>query len=93
MTDERTIARTILDAQAMRTESYNETTDRYARTLEGCLVIAGRRNGLSPNLWYLLTLAMVWWEDGYDAKAWAKDILAEGVLRIGIPDGSDEATL
>lgn len=81
MNDEKEIAQTIIDAQKMREESYEETNHiptcgplgEYKLTIEECLIKVGKRRNLSPNLWYPLSLAMHWWND---LQLWAEDILA-----------------
>ena len=87
MNEERKIAQTILDTQKMREESYvsNIFADgsdygEYKRSIEECLIKAGKKNGLSPNLWALLSLAMLWWDD---IQLWAEDILAGKDIETG----------
>jgi len=73
--DEKKIAQAILDAQKMRDESYDyhSGTEGYALDIEECLQVVCANHGLSENLWYLLDLAMHWWND---IQLWAEDVLA-----------------
>ena len=77
MNEEKKIAQAILDAQKMREESHirkeNFLDSHYTRDIESCLIEACKKNGLSPNLWALLNLAMHRWND---IQLWAEDILA-----------------
>ncbi len=77
MNEEKQIAQTIIDAQKMREDSHVASTadphGHYQLELEDCLIKAGERNGVSPNLWALLNLAMHWWND---IQLWAEDIIA-----------------
>ncbi len=70
---EKQIAQTIIDAQKMREASYNKVSGLYKLDTETCLIAAGKKNKLSPNLWCLLNLAMHWWND---IQLWTEDILA-----------------
>ena len=45
----------------------------YSKDIETCTLKAAKEQGLSINLWYLLSLAVHWMND---ATAWAKDVLA-----------------
>ncbi len=71
---EKQIAQTIMDAQKMREESHSEELEEYKHDIEYCLIICGKKNKLTPNLWALLSLAMHWWND---TQLWAEDILAD----------------
>lgn len=83
MNDEKKIAQAILDAQEMREESYvteggeavslSGVMGEYKLTIEECLIATCKKHGLSENLWYLLSLAMHWWND---IQLWAEDVLA-----------------
>jgi len=80
---EKKIAQAILDAQKMWEESYvvedkglrdieGDSFGEYKLRIEECL-IATKQQGLSENLWCLLSLAMHWWND---IQLWAEDVLA-----------------
>lgn len=73
MNEEKKIAHVILEAQKMREEGYVEASRTYKKTIETCLMESCEKHGLSSNLWYLLSLAMHWWND---IQLWAEDILA-----------------
>lgn len=77
MNIEKQIAQTIIDAQKMREESYKIPEGcmfgEYKLDIETCLKTAGEKNGLSSNMWYLLSLAMHWWND---IQLWAENIIA-----------------
>ena len=80
MNEEKKIAEAILDAQKMREESYvlenghNHEVGAYNLSMEECLIKTCKQQGLSPNLWALLNLAMHWWND---IQLWAEDIMAD----------------
>ena len=77
MNSEREIAQAIIDAQKMREESYKAedgtTEGVYTKDLEHCLMETCKKNNCSSNLWYMLGLAMHWWND---IQGWGEDILA-----------------
>lgn len=79
MNKEKKIAQAIMDAQKMSQESYCEKEERCLIDIEDCLVATCKEQGLSPNLWALLGLAMHWWND---IQLWAEDSLAGKVLTI-----------
>lgn len=86
MNEEKAIAKTLIEAQKMREESYIKGTGRYALEIEHCLIECSKQNKLSPNLWSLLTLAMSWWND---VQLWCEDVLADRIIDI-TPDADDE---
>lgn len=88
MNDEKKIAQAIFDAQKMREDSYVSNWEKdpghrsaglrtnfgeYTKDIDECLITTCKQQGLSPNLWALLNLAMHWWND---MEIWAKDVLA-----------------
>jgi len=78
MNNEKKIAQAILHAQKMREESYYFPTGdvrfgEYKLNIEDCLIATCKQQGLSENLWYLLSLAMYGWND---IQLWAEDVLA-----------------
>ncbi len=73
MNEEKQIAQAIFDAQKMKEDSYNKKTHEYKHDIEFCLKTTCKNNGVSTNLWALLSLAMHWWND---IQLWAEDILA-----------------
>ena len=79
MNTEQEIALTLDEAFEMREASYvkGETVDfgEYSRSMEDCLIEAGKKNGLSNNMWALLNLAAHWGND--DCQSWSEDVLAE----------------
>lgn len=97
MNEEKKIAQAIFDAQKMREKSYvpewkdgeikgvkiNTGFGKYKLTSEECLIAVCKKNGLSSNLWYLLSLATQathWWND---VQLWAEDILAGKDIETG----------
>lgn len=76
MNDERKIARAIIDAQAMHESSYKQEAEgglgEYELGIEECLRRTCRKNGLTPNMYRLLNLAMYLWND---IQIWAEEIL------------------
>lgn len=77
MNEEKKIAKAIVEAQALREESYTGETEEfptgYSKDIETCLIETCKSNDLSVNLWSLLGLAMHWWND---IQLWAEDVLA-----------------
>lgn len=76
MNEEKKIAQAILDAQRFHEESYQygngERFGCYKLEFDECFKIACKTNGLSSNLWSLLSLANHWLND---IQLWAEDIL------------------
>lgn len=68
---EKEIASTLMDAMKMHGESYYDY--KYARSMEDCLIEAGKKHDLSVNMWALLNLAMHW---ANDVQSWCEDVLA-----------------
>ena len=80
MNEEKKIAKTMLDSVKMRRNSYVEPSDNggvggYKRSMKFCLIVCGKKNGLSENLWELLNLAMHWNKGESNAVFWAEDVL------------------
>jgi len=82
MSEEKKIAQAILDAQKMHEDSYvvdkfwgdgSGEISHHELEIEECLIATCKKHGLSPNLWYLLSLAMHFWND---VQIWANDVLA-----------------
>ncbi len=60
----------------------------YSKDIETCLIEAGKEQGLSVNLWYLLSLAVHWMND---ATAWAEDVLADRNIYELLNDGNENS--
>lgn len=65
MNTEEAIALTLNEAWEMREASYEKANEsdfsgEYKRSMEDCLIEACKGNGLSVNMWALLSLAMHW---------------------------------
>lgn len=77
MNTEAEIALTLNEAWEMREASYVKEegfySGEYSRSIEDCLIEAGKKNGLSDNMWALLNLAMHWVND---CQSWSEDVLA-----------------
>lgn len=88
MNDEKKIAQAIMDAMKMKEESYCKDSERCTMSIEDCLLQTCRTQGLSTNLWYVLTLSIHWWNDLRD---WAEEILSgKDTCSCGTPDDPDE---
>ena len=74
MNEEKKIAQAIMNAQAVREANYDKASGEYIIGIEDCLIKACEEQGLSSNLWALLSLAMHWWND---IQLWAEDVLAD----------------
>lgn len=74
MNEEKKIAAAIMDAQKMHEESYCKDSERCTMSRENCLIETCKEQGLSLNMWALLSLAMHWWND---IQQWAEDVLAD----------------
>lgn len=75
MNEEKKIAQAILDAQKLYEKSYciaSTRRDAYSLGFEECFKKACENNGLSSNLWALLSLANYW---SNDIEEWAEAIL------------------
>ncbi len=78
---EEAIALTLDKAFEMRAASYVKDSEcdidtpygDYTRSMEDCLIEAGKKNGLTDNMWALLNLAVHWCND---CAEWSKDVLA-----------------
>ena len=93
MNTEKAIAQTVVDAQKMHEESYVNpaptegfSVGEYSLDIETCLKTAGEKNGLSSNMWYLLSLACHWMND---IQLWAEDIIAGRNIEdeMDLPEG------
>lgn len=81
MNTEEAIALTLEQAWHMREVSYERKNNEHGvdkfgeckRSIEDCLIEAGKKNGLSDNMWALLNLAMHW---ANDCQSWSEDVLA-----------------
>ena len=78
MNTEQEIALTLDEAWEMKEASYVKGINpheigEYKRSIEDCLIEAGKKNGLSDNMWALLNLAMHW---PNDCQCWSEDVLA-----------------
>lgn len=77
MNTENAIALTLNEAFEMREASYKLAEDSkfgdYTQSIEDCLIEAGKKNGLSDNMWALLALAAQW---GNDCQSWSEDVFA-----------------
>jgi thiol-disulfide isomerase/thioredoxin len=70
---EKQIAHTLMDAIKMHKESYVDRNHGHTRSMEDCLIEAGKKHELSKNMWALLNLAMHW---SNDVQWWCDDVLA-----------------
>lgn len=95
MNDEKQIAQAILDAHEMHEESYVPVIEEHTGTnlgfykleFEDCFVLTCKKNGLSSNLWALLSLANDWFND---IQLWAEDVLAGRDVSNELENISDE---
>ncbi len=74
MNSEKEIAKAVVEAQKLREASYIAGTGRYKLDMEECLMKTCKKNNCSTNLWFLLNLAIHWWND---IQLWAEDILSD----------------
>jgi hypothetical protein len=90
MNDEKKIAKAVMDAIQKREASWMEEEMEYALSMEECLIEACKEQGLSENMWALLSLAVHWIND---TQLWAEDVLARRrvIASVYVPgEGEDK---